>query len=700
MTNPMKRTLLALLLSAAALATAGTGGPSAPALAQEASSYADDLVENATRLLSGRRQRDPEQASRLLQAAAEAQHPGAMLLLAQLYIAGDGVEQNLGRAENLLLQAERIAPAAEISFTLGRLYEQPGYANRGKGIAAYQAALDRNYEGPAAAIGLVRTLLSAQPTEEDLERARGLIDQAEAVEATPETMLLRGRLLLRPGPLQDISRAVALLGQVSEAGDVDATLQLAGIYGRGDGVARDQSRAETLYKRAIDLGADTVPVWSALADLYLAPDSSVRDPAQGVVALSRLVELGDNPSRIRLARLLIGGEVPKDFDRARGLLEAYVEAGSVADGSRALGDLYLQQGPLRDPSRAVSYYQASADAGDPAGMLMLARAYANGWGGQVDFTRAIGLANRSIEAGNRRFGLDALGDILLQSNRGDGPQRAADAYGAAVELGNPSSMVKLGRLLFSGRIPPDYSASRAVLEKALDTPQAPQAWTALGDYYLATGNPDRSQEQAEAAFTKAAELGDGPGMVALARLSMERQPTGEDAERVKELLIRAVAAGQVGMGNKLLGDLAMRHPAPDGDRQAALAAYTAAAAAGNGDAHLMAAKLEADGFRDPQTRIRVQGHLYSARVMLGPTGVAVEMLRMPRQTLVGLTQQLLQAAGIAVAVDGSHGPATAAAIREFCELRQLAPCETAFITVGLLEELLTRRPTEQARVGE
>src|SRR5205814_656832 len=111
-----------------------------------------------------------------------------------------------------------------------------------------------------------------------------------------------------------------------DLGDSSAMIALADMLTAGDGVGTNFDRARTLLQGAISAG-NLKNGSRALGHLYATADARHKDAAKAVTAYEAAANLGDNPARIALARILaIGDGVPVDFDRARSLIESAVNS--------------------------------------------------------------------------------------------------------------------------------------------------------------------------------------------------------------------------------------------------------------------------------------------------------------------------------------------------------------------------------------
>lgn len=93
----------------------------------------------------------------------------------------------------------------------------------------------------------------------------------------------------------DFAAAAEAWRPLAEAGDVEAQVALAGLYGNGLGVPADPTAAARLYRAAAEQG-DAVARLN-LGDVYSRGAGVPRDPARAYVWLSLAAEQGRNWAR-------------------------------------------------------------------------------------------------------------------------------------------------------------------------------------------------------------------------------------------------------------------------------------------------------------------------------------------------------------------------------------------------------------------
>ncbi len=400
-----------------------------------------------------------------------------------------------------------------------------------------------------------------------------------------DEIVKRARELLAMGPQRDSAAAAELLTEAAKVGSTDAMLELSRLYAKGDGVAFDFDRARQLIEDAIAAGELRRGSW-ALAELYARAEPPNRDMVRATEQYQRAADQGDPWSMIELGRILATGDgVPVDFARGTQILQQAISVDGDSRGFayEVMGDVLAgASGADRDIPGALANFRNASDLGSTAAMFKIATILRKGDGVPVDAAGAREALLRAIEAGAQERGwfelgaLYATGPLEIQD-----PANAADAYGRAVELGNPWAMIELAAILGNGvGVPADFPRAETLLRQAvaLGGESVPSALLLLGDLYR---GPGKSAVKAVAAYQDAVDLGSGQAMLKLAAMLK----TGEgvkaaDFGTAQELLRRAIDAGQDRYGWAALGALAADPKNPDRNMQEAAAAYGKAAELG------------------------------------------------------------------------------------------------------------------------
>ena len=197
--------------------------------------------------------RDPAEAVRLWQIAADQGHPGALYNLGWCYADGEGVKQNTAQAFKLWLQAaEKGDSAAQLNcarcYRDGRETER----NMKEAIKWYRKAADAGM--PRAMFELAQILLTEKEKEKEntKEVLKWLTIAADEAEM-PEAQVLLGLYLMVPeseffNPQDAVRRFTAAANKDHPV----AQYMLGVIYYEGMGVEPDRNKAIDLLQTAAD----------------------------------------------------------------------------------------------------------------------------------------------------------------------------------------------------------------------------------------------------------------------------------------------------------------------------------------------------------------------------------------------------------------------------------------------------------------
>ncbi len=522
---------------------------------------------------------DYAKAATAFQKAVDRGDVGSMVALGHMLGRGEGSAVDFARAERLLKAAVDGGLSKDASFELGELYRNADNKNRNltKATAAYQSAVDLG--NPAAMIALAALVGRSEDLPSDFGRAKTLLDDAIAGGLEKDGYNELGDLYrLTDLQYRDPAKAAEAYQRAVDLGHTGGMMSLARMLAVGDGIPVDFDRARTLLETAI-AGGVARDGWRALADLYRNADPAHRDLAKAANAYQTAVDLGDAWSMMALAEMTVRGDgVPADFVKAKTLIEGAIAGGLVKDGSRALGDLYRSADEKnRDPAKAADAYVKAADLGDPGSMLALASILSAGDGMAVDFNKARSLIESAIAGGLEKDGERALGDLYRTAGAVyRDPEKAAAAYQRAIDLGDAWSMLPLAQMTAKGDgIPQDFDKARSLLEAAIDQGIGRDAYHALGDLYRFAKDGNRDPAAAIAAYEKAADLGDAWAVLSLAEMVNLGEGAEANTVKAQQLAQKAIDAGLVKDGSRLLGAIYLTDPTRRNPVKAAAAFQTA-----------------------------------------------------------------------------------------------------------------------------
>jgi TPR repeat protein len=627
--------------------------------------------------------RDPVKAAEAYQAAANQGNGWAMILLARMLVAGNGVKTDPGRAIQLLEQASALKPIPAAKTLIEIYTSDTPFNDPAKAVEAYQIAADAG--SVDAMMKLAAILEEGAGVPADPARAAELLSRATASDPAVAGARL-GRLLLSDTPIRNTAKAVAAYGEAAQAGSPEAMVGLARLLIAGDGVAADLEQARELLERAINSGGAAV-AGTPLGDLY-ARQTDPEDLARAVEAYRAGVSAGDPVAMVRLAGMLADGKgVAAAPAQAVELLRQAVEKGERIMAGEALAQLYLRDTPLQDQEKAATAYQIAADAGSVPAMLKLASMLSSADGFLADHKRAAALFEQAVAAGEVLPAARLLGDLYSANNSIQNLGKAAEAYQKGADAGDVESMLALATLLASdGGGPSDAERALRVLDRAAELGAGARALEGFGDVYLIE-SPVRDAARAVDYYRQAIDAGSTSALIKLAKILWKGDGAAAAPQKAIDLLEEAIANGNVAAPANALGEFYVAR-AREGDLELAIHYFEQASAAGYGPANLALVRLAGDGYREPAIRETIVTRLLAAATAIGPDQVAIEMLKLPLEEVVSVVQQLLNDQGYATFVDGRYGPRTAREVERFCNETKASDCVSAFVVTGTLSALL------------
>jgi TPR repeat protein len=265
------------------------------------------------------------------------------------------------------------------------------------------------------------------------------------------------------------ARALELARPLAEDGNSEALYLLGFAHETGQGVEASRDKALEFYKKAAD-----------------------RKHKDAVY---------------RMSFLLLASDKAEEREKAGKALEAAVKDDPAVAG-RILGEAYLR-GLLTetpDPEKAVYWWTRSADSGDIASLLLIARFYEG------------------------QFGFPEKADAA----------KAVEHYAKAAGLGNAGAMASLGSRYLSGDAKVrNEEKGREWLKKAIASKEY-SAYLVLGDF---EENVKKDPKAALAFYDKGKDAGHLECMMRSADFYLEGKGVDKDEDRGRSLLLKAAEAG-------------------------------------------------------------------------------------------------------------------------------------------------------------
>ncbi|MEO5716072.1 MAG: SEL1-like repeat protein [Luteolibacter sp.] len=413
-------------------------------------------------------------------------------------------------------KAGRHAKAVELAKPLAdqgnpdALYLMGFASESGQGIEADKEKALEYYRKAAAlkhkdAVYRLSFILLASEKEEERDQARQALETAAKDDPTVAARILgeaylRGRL----SPSADPDKAVFWWKQAANAGDLPSLLLVARFYEGQFGFPE------------------------------------LKDPKEALANYAKAAGLGDAGAMAALgSRLLSGDEKTRDEKKGREWLKKAIDAKEYT-AYLALGD--YEENVKKDLKAALAEYERGKDAGQVDCILRTADFYIEGKGVEKDTARGLALLEKAAEAGNAvanfRLAVQALSVEKPDLLGGYGHLLKA-ATGNLVEAQN-----ELGLLYLSGKLASaDSSAGVAWLTRAAQGGYA-QAQNNLATLYeRGAAGLTQNMENAGQLYSLAANQGNGPATLALARLLNEGIGTKANPEKAWALATLAAERG-------------------------------------------------------------------------------------------------------------------------------------------------------------
>ncbi len=294
------------------------------------------------------------------EAAARLGNTEAQLVLADLYLRGEGVGQSYEKAGALYRQAAVEGNEPMAQYALGVLLE------RGEGV-----------------------------NEDALE---ALLWYKRAARAGHALAMFRAGLAHTKGGKvpQDYALARKFLENAAKAGIADAGYELGLIHEKGLGGKKNLARAFDAYAGAAATGhrksvAALARLTPLLSDTDIIRSKVLPEPAAEYLAwYTKAARLGKTPAQLALARIYLRGDgVPRNHDKAAALFRRAAVGGRNSQAQHALA-VMLERGigGKKDMREALLWYRKAAANGYAPALLNLGFIYVKGVSVPQDFKKA------------------------------------------------------------------------------------------------------------------------------------------------------------------------------------------------------------------------------------------------------------------------------------------------------------------------
>lgn len=251
-----------------------------------------------------------------------------------------------------------------------------------------------------------------------------------------------------------------------QRGNAASCTRLGLMHERGEGVAKDVSKAAALYDKACQ--GDDVPACSRFGSMLTEGLGVAQDGKRGRSFLHKACAAGW--SRACTAEMAqFAKEHAGDTTPLIPLMQRACDGGD-GDACASLGMMYQEGlGFEKDEERAAYFLKRGCRAGSKFGCVLLGEAFENGIGVEKDAERAAELFTMACEAKDseacdREAKLYFLGDGVTQNNA-----KAIELLGRACDLGNTGSCLVLGMRYDHGTgVARDKAKGAKLLKRACD----------------------------------------------------------------------------------------------------------------------------------------------------------------------------------------------------------------------------------------
>jgi TPR repeat protein len=358
-----------------------------------------------------------------LEASAEKDNPYALEQLGEIYLTGEGVPPNAGKARTYL---ERAAEKGSIG----------------------------------AQLKLGQALWKGDQLPGDKVRGLQLIESAALTSHWAQEVL--GNMLLSGELPRDVPRALALLETSANRGNPYALEKLGELYLRGEGVPADAAKAQTYFERAVEKGNPAAQL--KLGQALWKGDQLPKDKARGLQLIESAAVTSHWAQEV-LGNMLLAGELPRDVPRALALLETSANGGNPY-ALEKLGKVYLRgDGVLADAVKAQAYLERAVEKGSTGAQVQLGEAL---WkGDQLRKDKSRGLELIESAARTDPWGQLVLGSMLISGELPRDVPRAVALLEASANSGNLYALEKLGEIYQRGDgVPANPAKAQTYLKRA------------------------------------------------------------------------------------------------------------------------------------------------------------------------------------------------------------------------------------------
>ncbi|MBQ7738510.1 MAG: sel1 repeat family protein [Desulfovibrionaceae bacterium] len=255
---------------------------------------------------------------------------------------------------------------------------------------------------PKALVVLGEFYRRGQILEQDFEQARIHHEKAAALGYTEAKKILSFMYFNHEGGLNDDKKALELLNECIEAGDLDASKILASRYMDGVGVEKNVQKGIEVLKDAIEKG-DTISAFM-LGVIYHLGNGVKRDPHEAIKYYTIAADAGNTNAMCNLGTIYMMDDEAIDYFLAKKYLYRGAVLGNVGC-MHALGTYYKSNDvAILKYDEALIWFKKAAECGDNTAFVEVADVYDK----LKDYKEKIKWLRKSVQARDPR-GVFALG---------------------------------------------------------------------------------------------------------------------------------------------------------------------------------------------------------------------------------------------------------------------------------------------------
>jgi TPR repeat protein len=308
-----------------------------------------------------------------------------------------------------------------------------------------------------------------------------------------------------------------------DANDGTGCTNLGMLYDRGEGVAKDQSRAVALFQKACDLGS------AAGCNNLGASYAHAKDYVRAVALYRQACDAGEGRGCANLGACYQAGTgVGKDPVRAVALYQQACDGGDMMSCSN-LGQAYINGvGVQKDAARAATLFDKACQAGDGEACSNLAICYHSGAGVAKDDARAIKLLEKTCTA-EPALACARLGTFYWNGYGVPKDEaRGVKLWEQACNAGDDSACADVAIKIYKGEhIAKDLPRAFSLFERACDAGSG-SGCTNLGVMYMRGETVARDEGKAIRLFQQSCDAGDELGC---SNLEVMRRQGGHQSRR-------------------------------------------------------------------------------------------------------------------------------------------------------------------------